>query len=205
LAAVSMTVDVCSKPDVDEETKSELLQLLKNKATQVMSMTDQLLDWSRSQTGNLQCNQEDIAVTHFFNYINEWGQLISETKNITFDLQFDFNESDTIHCDKNMIETVFRNLLSNAVKFSENGSQIIIRSSIAGNNRMFEVQDFGKGMSEIQLQKLKDGITFTSYGTDREKGNGFGLQLVQEFLRRHNSELEIESTINVGSTFRFSL
>lgn len=145
------------------------------------------------------------GIEHFLNYIKEWGQLIAETKNINFDLQFDYNENDSIHCDKNMIETAFRNLLSNAVKFSENGSQIIIRSSVIENKRMFEVQDFGKGMTEVQLQKLNDGITFTSYGTNREKGNGFGLQLVQEFLRRHNSHLEIESTINEGSTFRFSL
>jgi signal transduction histidine kinase len=205
MAAVSMTVDVCSKPNIDEETKSELLQLLKTKATQVMSMTDQLLDWSRSQTGNLQCNQETIPVNHFLNYVKEWGQLIAETKNITFDFQFNFNESDSILCDKNMIETAFRNLISNAVKFSENGSQIIIRSSVIENKRMFEFQDFGKGMTEDQLQKLNDGITFTSYGTNREKGNGFGLQLVQEFLRRHNSQLDIESKINEGSTFRFSL
>jgi signal transduction histidine kinase len=205
MAAVSMTVDVCSKPDIDEETKNELLQLLKSKATQVMSMTDQLLDWSRSQTGKLQCIQEAIPIQHFFNFVNDWGQLIAETKNISFDLQFNFNDTDVILCDKNMIETCLRNLISNAVKFSNEGSQIIIRCSTEGSKINFEIQDFGKGMSKDQLQKLKDGISFTTYGTNRETGNGFGLQLVQEFLRRHNSQLEIESTIDQGSTFQFTL
>jgi two-component system sensor histidine kinase/response regulator len=205
MAAVSMTVDVCSKPDIDEETKNELLQLLKSKATQVMSMTDQLLDWSRSQTGKLQCIQEAIPIQHFFNYVNDWGQLIAETKNISFDLQFNFKDTDVILCDKNMIETCLRNLISNAVKFSNEGSQIIIRCSTEGRKIKFEIQDFGKGMSKDQLQKLTDGISFTTYGTNRETGNGFGLQLVQEFLRRHNSQLEIQSTIDQGSTFQFTL
>jgi two-component system sensor histidine kinase/response regulator len=205
MAAVSMTVDVCSKPDIDEETKNELLQLLKSKATQVMSMTDQLLDWSRSQTGKLQCIQEAIPIQHFFNYVNDWGQLIAETKNISFDLQFNFKDTDVILCDKNMIETCLRNLISNAVKFSNEGSQIIIRCSTEGRKIKFEIQDFGKGMSKDQLQKLKDGISFTTYGTNRETGNGFGLQLVQEFLRRHNSQLDIQSTIDQGSTFQFTL
>jgi signal transduction histidine kinase len=205
MAAVSMTVDVCSKSDVDDETKTELLQLLKLKATQVMSMTDQLLDWSRSQTGQLQCNQETIPIQHFFDYVKDWGQLIAETKSISFDLQFDYKDTDVVLCDKNMIETVLRNLISNAVKFSNQGSQIIIRCSIEGSKKIFEIQDFGKGMSKDQLQKLKDGISFTTYGTNREIGNGFGLQLVQEFLRRHESQLEINSNVGIGSSFKFEL
>lgn len=205
MAAVTMTVDVCTKPEIDEETKLELLHMLKNKATQVMSMTDQLLDWSRSQTGNLQCNQEPIPVQHFHNYINDWGTLIAETKNISFELDFEFRDTDVLMCDKNMIETVLRNLISNAVKFSNAGNKIIIRSREFEHKRIFEIQDFGKGMSYEQLQKLRDGISFTTFGTNREKGNGFGLQLVQEFLRRHDSCLEVESTLGEGSSFRFKL
>ena len=205
MAAVSMTVDVCTKLEIDEETKLELLHMLKNKATQVMSMTDQLLDWSRSQTGNLQCNQEAIPVQHFYNYITDWGKLIAETKNIAFEFEFEFRDTDILMCDKNMIETVLRNLISNAVKFSDAGNKIIIRSSNFENRRLFEIQDFGKGMSKEQLQKLRDGISFTTFGTNREKGNGFGLQLVQEFLRRHNSLLEVESKLGEGSLFRFEI
>jgi two-component system sensor histidine kinase/response regulator len=170
-----------------------------------MGMTDQLLEWSRSQTGNLQCNRETIPVRHFYNYISDWGQLLAESKNIFLDVQFEYSETDTVFCDKNMIETALRNLISNAVKFSNPESKIIVRSSSNGNKRSFEVQDFGKGMNAEQLQKLQDGISFTTYGTNKEKGNGFGLQLVQEFLRRHESNLEIESNIGAGSIFRFSI
>ncbi len=205
MAAVSMTVDVCTKGDMDEETKLELLHALKNKATQVMAMTDQLLEWSRSQTGNLQCNRESISVQHFSNYVSDWGQLLAESKNIFLDVQFEYSETDTVFCDKNMIETALRNLISNAVKFSNPESKIIVRSSSNGNKRSFEVQDFGKGMTAEQLQKLQDGISFTTYGTNREKGNGFGLQLVQEFLRRHESQLEISSKDGFGSSFMFEL
>jgi K+-sensing histidine kinase KdpD len=104
-----------------------------------------------------------------------------------------------------MIETALRNLISNAVKFSPIGSIIKIRSQKNGNRRSFEVEDFGKGINSAQLKKLREGISFTTKGTNNEKGNGFGLQLVQEFLRRHKSQLEIQSTIDQGSTFQFTL
>ncbi len=205
MAAVIVTVDVCSKPNIDFETKNELLQSLKTKAIQVMNMTDQLLDWSRSQTGNLECKKESIAVNHFNNYTKEWSNLIGETKNIHLEIKFSQNGEESIVCDKNMIETVLRNLISNAIKFSPSGSTINFSSYVNNHKRVFEIQDYGKGMTEDELQNLKDGISFTTYGTNREKGNGFGLQLVQEFLRRHNSFLEVESQLGEGSTFRFEI
>lgn len=205
MAAVILTVDVCMKPNIEEETKIELLNSLKLKATQVISMTDQLLDWSRSQTGNLDCNKQPIAISHFDNYVRDWGKLIAETKNINFDFFTIFDLNDNVICDKNMVETILRNLISNAVKFSHPDNKIVIRIEKKELKTMFEVQDFGKGMTQEQLQNLKDGISFTTYGTNREKGNGFGLQLVQEFLRRHESCLEIDSTHGIGSTFRFEI
>ena len=186
MAAVIVTVDVCSKPNIDFETKNELLQSLKTKAIQIMTMTDQLLDWSRSQTGNLECKKEPIAVNHFNEYSKEWSNLIGETKNITCKINISQNNGETIICDKNMIETILRNLISNAIKFSPADSTIKISSYINNLKRIFEVQDYGKGMTEGELQNLKEGISFTTYGTNREKGNGFGLQLVQEFLLHNN-------------------
>jgi K+-sensing histidine kinase KdpD len=60
-------------------------------------------------------------------------------------------------------------------------------------------------MTDKQLENLREGITFTTNGTSNEKGNGFGLQLTQAFLRRHNSELYVHSTEGKGSTFGFRL
>jgi hypothetical protein len=61
------------------------------------------------------------------------------------------------------------------------------------------------GINSVQLKKLREGISFTTLGTNNEKGNGFGLQLVKEFLRRHKSHLEIQSEFGKGSVFSFNL
>jgi len=98
-----------------------------------------------------------------------------------------------------------RNLISNAVKFSPNGNTIHIRSKTFKNKRIFQVEDFGKGITPAQLIKLNEGVSMTTSDTNNEKGNGFGLQLVQEFLRRHHSHLEIQSIIGKGSSFSFKI
>jgi K+-sensing histidine kinase KdpD len=131
--------------------------------------------------------------------------LIGDTKNIHFNIDMNFDDEETLRCDKNMIVTTLRNLISNAVKFSSIGSIIKIRSKKFRGIRSFEVEDFGKGINSVKLNKLRDGISFTTLGTNNEKGNGFGLQLVQEFLRRHKSHLEIKSELGKGSVFSFNL
>jgi signal transduction histidine kinase len=200
-----MTADACLKEGISNESKKEMLTTLHDKASSILSMTDQLLEWSRSQTGNLQCKIEPIAVEHFDHYISEWTNLIGESKNIIFKLNFEFIKGETFSCDKNMIQTILRNLISNAVKFSKNGSTIEISSYQKKTKRVFDIQDFGKGITHNQLIKLREGISFTTNGTNNEKGNGFGLQLVQEFLRRHHSHLEIHSEFGTGSLFSFKL
>jgi signal transduction histidine kinase len=203
MAAVIVSVDVCMKPRIDDEIKLELLSQLKKKSQQVLEMTDNILDWSRSQMGNLECRMEPIAADHFIRYTHSLALLLSESKKIQVQTESNLNAQDTLTCDRNMIETVLRNLVSNAVKFSNPGGTIIIRAKSENKRILFEVQDCGKGMTTQQLKNLKEGITFTTNGTANEKGNGFGLQLTQEFLRRHHSGLEVCSTEGKGSTFGF--
>ncbi len=205
MSSAIMTTEACLKEDTSEESKRKMLLSLHDKANQILTMTDQLLDWSRSQTGNLSCEIAAVPIEQLNKYIQNWTQIIGDSKLITFEIDFTFDIGETVLCDHNMIETALRNLISNAVKFSTAGSTVKIRSLKNGGKRSFEVEDFGKGINEKQLKKLKEGISFTTLGTNNEKGNGFGLQLVQEFLRRHHSHLDIHSEFGKGSVFSFKL
>jgi len=205
MAGAIMTTEACLKEGISDETKNEMLRTLHVKALSILTMTDQLLDWSRSQTGNLNCDMNPISMKYIDLNVRNWTMLIGDSKDIHFNIEIEFESDETVLCDKNMIVTTLRNLISNAVKFSSIGSIIKIRSQKLGINRSFEVEDFGKGLNSTQLKKLREGISFTTPGTNNEKGNGFGLQLVQEFLRRHKSHLEIQSELGKGSVFSFNL
>ena len=107
--------------------------------------------------------------------------------------------------DRDMIEAIFRNLISNAIKFTGPAGSIIISARDGGKNWIFSVSDNGKGLTSDEIEKIAEGISFTTSGTEREKGHGLGMQLVQDFIRKHNSSLTIESVLNEGSTFLFHL
>ncbi|MFM2201901.1 MAG: hypothetical protein RL040_1101, partial [Bacteroidota bacterium] len=107
--------------------------------------------------------------------------------------------------DRDMIEAIFRNLISNAIKFTGSGGKVDIAASENSNGWLFRVSDNGKGISRKDIERIISGISFTTAGTDNEKGHGLGMQLVQDFLHKHNSRLEIESELNRGTTFSFQL
>ncbi len=110
-----------------------------------------------------------------------------------------------VEADKNMLEAIFRNLISNAIKFS--AEQGLVQIYIEAENEMlrFCVRDNGVGMSPEIVEKIRQGMGYTTLGTHREKGYGIGLLLVCEFIKLHNSKLEIDSTPGKGTQFFFRL
>lgn len=77
-----------------------------------------------------------------------------------------------------MMKTVLRNLLSNAIKFSYTGGRIDVDCREENAFLTVIVKDRGQGISEEHQQGLlDDGLHFISYGTQKEKGSGLGLQL----------------------------
>jgi signal transduction histidine kinase len=98
-----------------------------------------------------------------------------------------------------------RNLISNAIKFTKPDGNVTIAAHDKDKYWSFSISDDGKGMSQQEIEKITGGVSFTTSGTDREKGHGLGMQLVQDFIRKHNSTLKVVSTPELGTTFSFDL
>ncbi|EKB49697.1 sensor histidine kinase [Cecembia lonarensis] len=110
-----------------------------------------------------------------------------------------------VFADRNMIDLIIRNLLSNALKYCGRGDQVLLSATDQGNSVFIQVIDTGTGMSKENLEKLKKGISFTTFGKNREKGTGLGLVLVRDYIAKNGGVLHIESELNKGSAFSFSL
>ncbi len=105
-----------------------------------------------------------------------------------------------------MMKTVLRNLLSNAIKFSYAGGRIDVDCKEKNGFLEVSVKDRGQGISEEHQQGLlDDGLHFISYGTQKEKGSGLGLQLCKDFVKMNHGKLWFESKEGEGSTFYFSM
>lgn len=173
-----------------------------------LKILQDLLDWSRIQGGSMKSvkskfNFSQLLIENIEGYVPH-----ALAKKINF--QSNFDENLIVDADEKMISTVIRNLISNAIKFTPNGGNIIISSEekIINGKKIIEteVRDTGVGIKEEDIENLfKIGQNYNSVGTNDEKGTGLGLILCKEFLNQNNGEIRVESQLNVGSSFIFTL
>ncbi len=186
------------------ENIKDLALILNDSSKSGYAILQNLLDWSRSQTGQLKFNPEKVNLKTIINENIENLQLQVNNKEIK--LTSDLNKDLFITADKNMINTVLRNLLSNAVKYTfKNGVIRVIVSQENGEIKL-TVKDTGVGMSKKKVDslfRLENALSLP--GTAKEQGTGIGLKLCKEFTEIMGGKIWVDSKVGVGSEFRFSI
>ncbi|TAH07438.1 MAG: sensor histidine kinase [Sphingobacteriia bacterium] len=164
----------------------------------VVEMLDELLMWSRAQTGEIQVNLQPIDLTKIITDTVEILNQSAVNKKITITTDI---HSQLIWGDKNMTAFIIRNIISNAIKFTHENGNILINTKRNKINAFVTIKDSGVGMSPENLGKLFQGNTsFSTFGTAEEKGIGLGLVLCKDFLDKQNGSIEIDSAPESGTT-----
>jgi signal transduction histidine kinase len=128
----------------------------------------------------------------------------AQRKNIKLESLIDQNI--TVFADEHMLKTICRNLISNAIKFTSENGAIRIQSKLTESQVKITVSDTGVGISSEDIPKLfRIDTNITTKGTSNETGTGLGLILCKEFIAKHKGEIWVESEIDKGSEFKFTL
>lgn len=173
-------------------------------AHQTFKLLENLLDWAKMQQNGFSFEPVPIS----FNYIlkNEIESLYSNADQKNIALVNKTAKEIIFPADEKMLSSVLRNLISNAVKFTPKGGEVTIEAQMMIDRIVVSISDTGIGMDKETLQKLfKIEESFTSRGTENEKGTGLGLLLCKEFVEKHGGTIEVESEKGKGSTFTFSI
>ncbi len=202
--------EILSK-ELDELSVREVKEMssaIYNSANSIFNLLNYLLKWAQSQSDELRMKIEEQDLTALIKETTILLKTSAESKNISIRSAFDSEL--IINCDKNMITTVVRNLITNAIKFTPNNGTIEVsalkESNQQGSFIKVMVKDSGIGIESNLIKKLfKVGEMRSSPGTAGEKGTGLGLILCKEFVEKHGGRISVESNINEGSTFSFTL
>jgi len=186
-------------PDEIEELSKHINQ----SATGVLSLTDNLLNWSRSQTGKLVLNPKILSVKDIVDTIVEVASIPAKEKGIA--IKYKLDPEITIYADYDTISTAIRNLVSNAIKFTPTGGVINIEAFQKLDQTQINVMDTGVGISPDNLSKLFRVDGLTTKGTNQESGTGLGLILCKEFVEKNNGTITVDSTPGLGTTFKIEL
>lgn len=202
MASIRMTlnlfVNTVSPETVGQEMYS-LIDMANKESEETHDLLDNLLKWTKSQTGNLKVVYQSFDVNDVLPGVVDIFDAVAGTKNISL-RTFLCDERLTVYADNDMLKTVVRNFISNAIKFSNEGSNIDVILRREGNNAVVSIKDYGVGISEDRIAGLFDNGE-TTYGTKHEEGSGLGLQLCKDFAVKNGGDVKVESVLGKGSTF----
>ena len=199
---LNLAVNVVSRETVGDEI-FELLDKANRESEETHDLLDNLLKWTKSQTGRLSVVYQDIDLDDIVPGVVDIFQMIAEMKKI--DLKYlPAKEKLVVYGDNDMIKTVIRNFLSNAVKFTPEGKAIEVFYEHEGDFARISVRDHGVGIAADRVDSIFHKGE-TTYGTGGEEGSGLGLQLCQDFARKNGGDAYVTSVEGEGSTFSFTI
>lgn len=178
--------------------------IIRHSSLRVMDLLSNLTDWARTQTGAIAFSPEMLDVSELIRKTVGVSNDYALQKSIT--ITFDMPSQIQLEVDRQMLSAIFRNLVSNAIKFSFPKGQIIISAVRKNSGYLFSVNDNGIGIRPDALDKLfRIDQSYSTIGTQNEKGSGLGLLLCKEFVDKHGGRIWVESELWKGSTFYFTI
>jgi signal transduction histidine kinase len=189
---------------IDLFTVEKYIEVINTTSQKTYNLLEDLLLWTRSQSGKLEFKPRVIDFVKTFDETIENMRTNALSKKIT--INFSVNGNITLLADKDMLKVVLRNLISNAIKFTHQEGQINIIAEQTASTLLVTVSDNGVGIVSGRINDLFDiSKIVTTKGTSNEKGTGLGLLLCREFVEKHGGKIWVESIEGKGSDFKFTL
>jgi two-component system CheB/CheR fusion protein len=186
----------------DDSFAINALDKANNQVKKMTTLINGFLNVSRLETGKIYLNREifeiHVLVKEIFEEVKTTNPGISIVLLTCCELP--------VNADRDKIGQVLNNLLSNAIKYSPKGRNIKVSCQEVANTVQISVKDEGIGISPADQERLFDRYyRIENHKTKSISGFGIGLYLSSEIIQRHNGKIWVESEIDKGSTFCFSL
>ncbi len=173
-------------------------------ARNTYNLLDELLIWANAQSGKFPFKPQKLNLEAVLLNCLELLNPFIQAKGIIFKQYFPTGA--TIFADQYMLNTILRNLISNAIKFTHKGGQITVTAEKTASAITISVSDTGVGISSDLVNNLFAlSRTYSTDGTEKEKGSGLGLFICREFVEKHQGKIQVESIVGQGSIFSFTL
>lgn len=189
----------------DKELRGECLNVISRESQRLERLVSEMLSVSEIEAGSMTLRKDDVRLDQLFKSLQQDYTANASKKQIalTFDLP---PKLPAIQGDRDKLAIVVQNLLGNAIKYTPEGGSVNVSVDLSSTELIFEVRDSGIGISEEDQKRVFEKF----YRANDPRlgditGSGLGLALAYEIVRLHGGEMSVESVLNEGSTFRFTL
>jgi len=187
------------------EERRNYLTTAAKRSEQLGKLVSQLFELAKLDSPDVQVHSEPFSLGELIQDILQKFQLTAGKKTIR--LQMNVPENLPLaFADIGLIERVLDNLIENALRYTPEDGSITV-TAVPGDERItVQVSDTGSGIRPEDVPHLFD--RFYRMGKSRQEssgGSGLGLVIVKRILQLHESDIQVKSAVNIGTTFRFTL
>jgi len=204
---VGMTSLLKTTPLTDEQR--DYVDTARSSSETLLAIINDILDFSKIESGRLELEQQPFVVRDCVQEAIDQAAAMAAGKNLDIAYWIDSQVPQIVEGDGIRLRQVLLNLLGNAVKFTQQGEVVLSLSSRAVNGHWelsFEVRDTGIGIPTESLPQLFEPFTQAESSTARRfGGTGLGLAISRRLVEVMGGTISVESEVNRGSTFRFTI
>jgi signal transduction histidine kinase/ActR/RegA family two-component response regulator len=204
---ITITNLLKERPDAEDQ---KLLESLKFASNNLLLLINDILDFTKLDTGKVQLELRPTPIHHLLtNIVNTYDGLARE-KGLDLNLHIGLDMGVAYELDETKLSQILGNLLSNAIKFTDKG-RVELRVEKTGHNApcdeiSFRISDTGIGIPDDFLNEIFDSFTQArSFTTKKQGGSGLGLAIVKKLVNLYGSDIHIETKSGAGSVFHFTL
>ncbi|MBP9988479.1 MAG: HAMP domain-containing histidine kinase, partial [Ruminococcus sp.] len=184
--------------DTDPNLTRRGMGVIINESTRLNGIVEELLDFSRIQSGRMILKNEKMDV------LAELDETVFAFKDRSMreGIEMTYNAPNLpapMSGDPDRIKQVFVNILDNAMKYTKQGGKITVNADVRNDKIYISVADTGCGISAEDLPHVKEKFYKTNLTVH---GSGIGLAVVDEIIRLHNGTFDIESILGLGTTVK---
>jgi PAS domain S-box-containing protein len=192
--------------DIKENIRTEYAEIIYKSGQRLLSLLNNILDISKIESSKTIIKETTVDLNQNLEEIMEFNKIIAKDKKMLLKLNNTLkNDESRILIDITKLNQILQNLISNSLKFTSEG-YIELGCSKTGSSLLFYVRDTGVGISKEYHSKIYD--RFFQVHSDRNRdyeGAGLGLSLVKGFVEILGGQIWLESEIDVGTVFFFTL
>ena len=177
------------------------LGIIQKESHRLTQMVEELLDFTRLESGRLKLNIEEIDIgVELYEAVYMYKNMLEREQ---IDLIYDIpDDMFMVNGDSHRLRQVFLNILDNAAKYGKDGGKIEIDLSADSYTVRIDIRDWGQGIPEDELPFVKEKFY---KGSSKQRGSGIGLAVTDEIIRMHGGMLNISSKVGEGTCVTISL
>ncbi len=201
LNLILMTSELLIEEQLPAERRTEMLNIAMRAAKQMNRLIDDLLDHVRLQAGKLSLDVEEVSVDTIMRQAEETFRPLAERRHVHFETTP--HDGGIVRADPARVSQIVGNLIGNAIKFTPEKGSVKLLATPEDKDVVFQVVDDGPGIPPDNISHLFDN--FWQARKSDKRGVGLGLAIVKELVEAHGGKIWVESKVDHGSTFSFSL